>query len=388
MTQMNRVTPTNVDQPKVSNTWLLVFLAVAILGLVCWGLQLTQGLQLTNLNEFNMWGLYIVGFMIFTGVAAGSLFFAGAAYLFNLDEFKPFSRIVTYLAAVSSIVAASLFIIVDIGNPERVWLFITSGNLSSPMFWDFIILVSYMIISVIFTRQLIQVREGKKGEEDIKPVAVIAFIAGILVFVTSFVFSFQTARPMWNNPVQPLSFLITALVAALAVMLLLAFILNKRGFISMPAETMAKMGKTAGILLFIELLIVVGEVLIGLYPGAGLEYEKAMWLVAGEGALGFWLEIIVLLAAIVMLNRKGAGQNGMIPVTGGVIGFLAVCLVKYNFLQAELFNPLLSYPGLALHDAITGPYLPSLLEIGLSLGIVSLGCFLLALGLRKLNLVS
>src|SRR5690606_9949567 len=128
---------------KSINISLAVFSVLAVIGVVCWILQLTKGLQMTNLGTTNMWGLYITGFMIFTGVAAGSLFFASVPYLFRLDEFKPYCRISAYVGAVSSIVAASLFIIVDIGNPERVWLFITSGNFTSPMFWDFIILLSY-----------------------------------------------------------------------------------------------------------------------------------------------------------------------------------------------------------------------------------------------------
>lgn len=385
--ETGRATQVNTEQPKLSNTWLVIFAVVALLGLVCWILQFTRGLQLTNLNILNMWGLYIVGFMIFTGVAAGGLFFAAIPYLFNLTEFKPFSRIASYLAAVSSIVAASLFIIVDVGNPERIWYFIISGNFSSPMFWDFIILIAYMVISVIFTRQLILVSEGKKEERGIKPIAVVAFIAGILVVLTSLVFSSQPARPSWNNPVQPISFLASALIVSLAVMIILAWVIDKRGIVSIPTELLAKMGKVAGVLLLLELIIVVGEVLIGLYPGAGTGYETVKWLVAGEGAVGFWLEIIALIAAIWLLSRQGTQQNRTMPVAGAVIAFLAIYLVKSNMLQAELFNPVLSYPGLALVDSITGPYIPSLSEIGLSLGIVSLGCLLLAIGFRKLNLV-
>ena len=78
-------TKTTVQTTKKtpSNLWNMIFAAVAVLGAVCWGLQLTQGLQVTNLGLNNMWGLYIVGFMIFTGVAAGSLLFAAVPYLFK-----------------------------------------------------------------------------------------------------------------------------------------------------------------------------------------------------------------------------------------------------------------------------------------------------------------
>jgi len=382
--RMNRGT---AGQPQFSNGWLVLFALVALVGLVCWVLQLQRGLQLTNLDVLNMWGLYIVGFTLFTGVAAGSLFFASLPYLFNLEEYKPFTRIATYLAAVSSIVAASLFIIVDIGNPERIWLFVTSGNFSSPMFWDSVILLFYMVVSVIFTRQLILVREGKKQEQELKAIALLAFLAGMVVAATSFVFSFQPARPLWHNPVQPVSFLVAALIVALAVLVILAAVLHKRGFIDMSLALLARMGRVAAVLLAVQLLIVAGEVCIGLYPGAGPEYEAVKWLVAGEGAVAFWLEILALVAAVVLLGSQGAKQSRSRLVTGAVVAFVAIALVKGNLLQAELFNPVLSYPGLALMDSISGPYVPSLLEIGLSLGIVSLGCLLFALGLRRLRLV-
>ncbi|TWH59996.1 Ni/Fe-hydrogenase subunit HybB-like protein [Desulfitobacterium sp. LBE] len=382
--QTKTVVPTTKKTP--SNLWNMIFAAVAVLGAICWGLQLTQGLQVTNLGLNNMWGLYIVGFMIFTGVAAGSLLFAAVPYLFKLAEFKPYTRIAAYLGAVSSIVAASLFIIVDIGNPERAWLFITSGNLTSPMFWDFLMLASYMVISILFTRQLILVHEGKKAEGSLKPIAVIAFIAGLLVTVTSFVFCFQIARPLWNTPVQPLSFLIAALVAALSVQMILAAILNKRGYMEMPMGLMAKMAKGAAVLLCIELIIIVGEILIGLYPGGGEEHAAFLWLVSGEGAVGFWAEMVTLVAAIVVLAKQDTSSKAGGILIGAILALVAIYLIKSNLLQAQLFNPLITYAGPPVYGGTTGPYVPSLIEIGLSLGIISLGALLLNLGLSKLNL--
>lgn len=370
---------------KSSNIWLAIFAAFAAVGAVCWVLQLTKGLQMTNLGTSNMWGLYITGFMIFTGVAAGGLFFASLPYLFNLNEFKPYSRLSAYVGAISSIVAASLFIIVDIGNPERAWLFITSGNFTSPMFWDFIILVSYMVISIILTRQLIMVHEGAKSEKSVKPIAAVAFVAGILVFVTSFVFSFQVARPLWNTPAQPISFVLAAFAAALAVLMILAFILNKSGYINMPTNLISKMGKVAAVLLAVELLLVVAEVLVGLYPGGGEEHAAFTWLVTGQGAIGFWVEIAALVGAIILLARKVSQKGGGL-LLGAMLALVAIYLIKSNLLQAQLFNPLLNLPGPEMFGDAATSYIPSLVEIGLSVGIVSLGALLLTLGLRVLKL--
>jgi Ni/Fe-hydrogenase subunit HybB-like protein len=378
---------TKINSSKKSSFkfWMIILAALSVLGVVCWFIQLNKGLQMTNLSVTNMWGLYITFFMIFTGVAAGCLFFASLPYLFsNLEGFKPFCKIATYVGAVSSIVAASLFIIVDIGNPERAWLFITSGNFSSPMFWDFLMLAAYMIISVIFTRQLILVNDGKKDEKSVKSIAIIGFIAGIMVIVTSFVFTFQISRPMWHTPGQSVSFLLAAFVAALAVLTLVGFILNKSGYIQMPMNLMAKMGKAAAALLSIELILVVLEVLVGLYPGEGGEYSAFMWMISGGGAAIFWSETIALVVAIVLLGKLGKSSKGL--VAGAVFALVAIFLIKTNLLQSQLFNPLLTLPGPKMYGNNVGPYIPSLLEIGLSVGIIALGALLLGIGLKVLNL--
>ncbi len=376
---------TNTKKSNSINLWSIILAALAILGAICWGIQLSKGLQVTNLGTSNMWGLYIVGFMIFTGVAAGSLLWAAVPYLFNLNEYKPYSRIAAFTGAVSVLVAG-LFILVDIGTPWKAWLFITSGNFASPMFWDFIMLALYIIIAVIFTGQLLKVHRGEKEENSIKAIAIIAFVAGLLVVVTSFVFSMQVARPLWNSPVQSISFLIAALVAALAILMIIFSILSKTSYLKMPPELLAKMAKVTALLLGIQLIIVIGEVLIGLYPGAGSGYEATLWLVTGKGALGFWLEIVALVAAIIILSKtSGSSQMGTI-ILGALLALISIYLIKSNLLQAEFFNSLISLPGPPMFGDTAGRYIPSLVEIGLSLGIISLGALIFKLGLNKLNL--
>ena len=368
-----------------SNLWTGLLAILALVGVVCWVLQLTVGLQLTHLNDINMWGLYIVGFMIFTGVAAGSLFFTSVPYLFHLDQYKQYTRISAYTGAVSSIVAAGLFIIVDIGHPDRVWELILRSHLTSPMFWDFLMLSAYMVLSIIFTRQLILVHNGNKEEKSLKPIAVISLIAGILVIVTSFVFAMQIARPMWNTPVEPVSFLIVALIAALAVLSLIYLVLDRSGYLKMPAELLTPIAKAMAGLVAVESIIILVEVLTGLYPGGGEHYEKMHWLVMGKGAAGFWIEVAALIGALILLSRKEIGRKAGMFAGGIILTLIAVYLIKSNLLQAELFNPLINYPWANMTTTM-GPYIPSWLEIGLSAGIVALGILLLRLGLKVLDL--
>ncbi|KTE92428.1 oxidoreductase [Desulfitobacterium hafniense] len=335
----------------------ILFALLAVAGVICWILQLTQGLQLTNLNNFNTWGLYIIGFMVFTGIAA-------------------------FVGAIGSVVAAGLFIIVDIGNPERAWYIFTHPNFSSPMFWDTLILAAYVIVGIIFTRQLLQVGEGKKEEKSLQPIAIIAFSAGLLVTVTSFVFALQVARPLWHNPVQPLSFLAAAIVAALALLIILFTVLNKSSYIEISPDQLSKLGKSTAVLLLFELAVVLGEVIIGLYAGAGEESEIIHWLVAGEGAPFFWVELIAIMAGLALLFNKKPGAL----VLGAIIALCAIFMIKYNLLQAQLLNPLITYAGPPGYSGGEGVYLPSLIEIGVSVGIIAMGGLLVMIGLDKLNL--
>ena len=361
----------------------IVFALLTVVGLVCWFLQLTQGLQLTNLNNYNTWGLYIIGFMIFTGIAAGSLIFASSAYLFQaMADYKPYTRIAAFVGAIGSVVAAGLFIIVDIGNPERAWYIITRANISSPMFWDTLILGAYVIIGILFTRQLMAVHAGQKEEKSLQVISVVSFVAGLLVMVTSFVFALQVARPLWNNPVEPVSFLAAALVAALSLLVIIFAVLNKSGYIHISADKLSKLGKLAAVFLFFELFVVPGEAAIGLYAGSGEEAEIIHWLVSGKGAPFFWVEIVAIVVGLVLLfSKKTSGL-----VLGSAISIFAIFMIKYNLLQAQLLNPLITYAGPPGYSGGEGIYLPSLIEIGVAVGIISLGALLVMIGLDKLSL--
>lgn len=373
-----------MNNKKVLNKPLLItFVVFTVIGIVCWVLQLTKGLQLTNLNNYNTWGLYIIGFMLFTGIAAGSLLFASSAWLFkSMQEYRPYTRIAAYVGAIGSVVAAGLFIIVDIGNPERVWNMIIHANIASPMFWDSLILSAYIIIGIIFTRQLILVEEGKKEEKSLKAISAVAFIAGLMVTVTSFVFALQVARPLWNNPVQPISFLVAAVVAAFATLMIIYTALNKGGYIEISNELQRRLGRITGAFLFVEMLIVLVETIVGLYPGGGEHFTIIQWLVAGEGAIFFWVEAVAIVIGLVLIFNKKSGAF----ISGAAISIFAIFMIKYNLLQAQLLNPLITFAGPPGYGGGEGVYIPSLLEVGLSLGIVALGGLLVMLGLYKLSL--
>lgn len=361
-----------------------VMALMVIGGIIAWYLQLTQGLQNTNLGTQQVWGIYISGFMLFTGVAAGGLIFAGAPHLFRLTAMKPFTPLFSFAAFISAAVAASLFIIVDVGGPARAFHFLTSGNLSSPMYWDFLLLSVYVVFSLVFTIVLIRAHHGKHAASTVNGMAVIAMLAGAAVMLTAFVFSSLRAHPYWNTLVQPVSFLVTALLATSAVFIILMVIVQKNGYVKPNREPVLFMGKIMLILAGIEAVFWGYKVMTGLMA-SGEANAMTMWQIAGGGSAWFWLQTVFLLAALLLAGYGVRTKTTPALLISAWAAFFATFLMKTTFLLTAFFNPALAYPGQELYGA-SDTYLPSLSEILIALGIMSLAVLLFQIGLKNLSM--
>ena len=74
-------------------------------GLAAWGIQLKEGLVLTNMRNSYSWGLYVATLAFFVGNAAGGLVLSSMIYLFGVTSLKPFARIGA-LCAFANVTAA------------------------------------------------------------------------------------------------------------------------------------------------------------------------------------------------------------------------------------------------------------------------------------------
>ncbi|MEA5021219.1 MAG: NrfD/PsrC family molybdoenzyme membrane anchor subunit [Gordonibacter sp.] len=372
------------SRPKAGVTPLIVLGLLAVLGIACWIAQVTSGAHLLNLNNHVTWGLYLVGFVLCTGIAAGCLAFASATVLFGaLAALRPYARLASFVSVTVGCVGAGLFIMADLGSPARFWEMIAFAHAGSPLFWDTIVLLVYVVVSIVLTVQLVRAKQSGQESASLKPLAVVGLIAGVCVAITSFVFAFQVARPLWNNPGQTLSFILAAVVAAGSVLVIVFALANRSSYLSISDKLLGIIGKTVALFLLVELVFALTEVAGGLFAGTGEESTAIAWLTTGPGAPFFWVEIVACVAGAVLLMQKETS-----PLMGGALAaLLAIFLVKYNLLQAELFNPLINFAGYDNSSGIVGGfYAPSLVEWGVTLGIIALCSLALIMGMRKFNL--
>jgi Ni/Fe-hydrogenase subunit HybB-like protein len=83
-----------------------------------YALQLRDGLIVTGMSDQVSWGFYISNFAFLVGIAAAAVLLVIPAYIFHRKEFKSVVLIGEGLA-VAAVLGAMLFVIVDLGRPDR-----------------------------------------------------------------------------------------------------------------------------------------------------------------------------------------------------------------------------------------------------------------------------
>src|SRR5215471_17082477 len=146
-------------------TWIAVLLLLIASGIAAYVRQITVGLGVTAMRDQVSWGFYIGNFTFLVGVAAAAVVLVIPAYIY---DWKPIREIVIYgeLLAISAIVMCLLFVLVDIGRPDRFWYLLPFvGHLNFPrsiLAWDVMVLNLYFLVNfIVATHILYRAFHGK-----------------------------------------------------------------------------------------------------------------------------------------------------------------------------------------------------------------------------------
>jgi len=133
--------------------WLWIFLLWVIIALGGWSYigQLKTGLVVTNMSNQVSWGFYISNFTFLVGVAAAAVMLVIPAYIFDRKDIRDVVLLGDTMA-VTAVLMAMLFVIVDLGRPDRIWHMIPLiGRFNFPvslLAWDVIVLSGYLLLNL------------------------------------------------------------------------------------------------------------------------------------------------------------------------------------------------------------------------------------------------
>src|SRR5690242_17465340 len=138
--------------PRLYWAWLAFLAALIVSGALAYAAQVREGLIVTAMRDQVSWGFYIGNFTFLVGVAAAAVVLVIPAYIY---DWKPIREIVIYgeLLAISAIVMCLMFVLVDIGRPDRFWHLIPPwGHLNFPrsiLAWDVLVLNLYFLVNCV-----------------------------------------------------------------------------------------------------------------------------------------------------------------------------------------------------------------------------------------------
>ena len=375
---------------------IVVAAAVMVAGIALWIVQLAGGMSQTAMRNLDSWGLYITMFMFFVGLSAGGLIISSAPKVFGVEGFGGISKIAVW-TSICSTVAAIAFVVVDLGQPLRLWELFAYSNLGSPLMWDIIVLGVYLILSIVYLWAQLKAESGKVSHAALRAVSAIALVCAVLVHsVTAWIFGLQQGREMWHTALLGPWFVSSALVCGTALVLIVVVALRRAGYLELDQAHVVKMAKLLGAFVCVDLYFFGCDLLTEAYPNAG-GIEVVDMLVSGPLAPFFWFEVVgCALAAVVCFAPKL--RTNPLLVGASVVAILGILCKRVQLLVGGFQLPNIDLPGAVTSMTVTNweagmqgayqgmVYWPAPIEWGIMLGVLGLAALLLLAGLRYLPL--
>jgi Ni/Fe-hydrogenase subunit HybB-like protein len=363
--------------------WMTFLTAVALVGANAWATQVRDGMGLTNMSDHVSWGLYIANFTFLVGLAAGGVMMVIPAYIYHDEEMHKIV-IIGELLAIAAIIMCLMFVVADLGRPDRFWHLLPGlGRFNFPfsmLTWDVIVLNGYLVLNLHICGYLLYMRFlGKSPNRKwYIPFVFISIVWAISIHtVTAFLYCGLGGRPFWNTALLAPRFLASAFVSGPAFIIVAIYAIRAAIGGNFGAGAVKTLLNIMRITILINLLMVISEVFTEFYTG-GSHTSAAHYLyfgLHGYNALVPWIWTsigMVIVAAAIVLCPKVLERPAMLILACG-LAFAGIWIEKGMGLIIPGFIPS------TLHELVE--YQPSLLEWRITAGIwaAGLGIYTIAL---------
>jgi molybdopterin-containing oxidoreductase family membrane subunit len=355
-------------------TWIGLLCVVILVGVVNYGIQLRDGLVVTGMSDQVSWGFYIANFAFLVGIAAAAVLLVIPAYLFHRKDIKAVVLLGEGLA-VAAVLSAMLFVMVDLGRPERFWHMIPLiGRFNFPtslLAWDVVVLSGYLALNLLLPLY-VHYQHYQGREPDLRlyfPVVLVAIFWAISIHtVTAFLFSANSARPFWNIALLAPRFIATAFVSGPALIILVLQAVRRFGGYPVGQSVIDTLALIMAFALQISLFFVVAELFTDFY-NEGTHAASMRYLYFGLDGLAalrpfIWTAIALNVVAVVILSVHRLRRDTRWLNLACVLAFVGIWIEKGMGLVVPGFIPT------PLGEVFE--YTPTWVELGVTLGIWSL----------------
>ncbi len=370
--------------PAAYWSWLAFLLLLIVSGVGAYLGQVHDGLIVTAMRDQVSWGFYIGNFTFLVGVAAAAVVLVVPAYVY---EWGPIREIVIFgeLLAISAIMMCLLFVLVDIGRPERFWhLLPPAGRLNFPdsiLAWDVLVLNIYFLINfVVVTHIVYMAFTGRHYEKRVVvPLVLLSIPTAVGIHtVTAFLYNGLAARPYWNSSILAPQFLASAFCSGPAILLFVLQLLRRFTRFEIKDDAIWKIAELMAYAMFLNLFLHGAEAFKEYYSNTEhLLYTRYWFQGLGEHRtlVPFAWTAVTLNVTAFLLFIVPAARRNWITLNIGCVATYAGCYIDKGMG--------LIIPGLT-PDTLGEiyQYYPSLTELRVAAGVFAVGFLVFTLMLK------
>ena len=373
--------PTQLKQ-KYFTPWVIVISLIAAIGLVFLLIRYLFGLgAVTNLNQFFPWGIWI-GLDVAAGVAlaAGGFTTAALGHIWHRDKYEVLIR-PALLTAMLGYTFVAFGVVTDIGRWYYIWHPLIMWNGNSALFEVGMCVMIYL--SVLYIEFLPIVTERFIGRVNLPGIfsslnklidsflrlldrtlnkfMFIFIIAGVVLSClhqsslgTLMIIAGPKMHPLWQTPVLPLLFLLSAFSVGFPMVIMESLTASKSFGLKPEKDILTSLSRFVGPILGIYLAAKIGDMFIR----ETFVYLKELSL----PAIMFTIELVVgVIIPLRMFLSSSVRQSTTGLYIASMLVILGIVLNRFNnFVIA--YNPPYTETS----------YFPSIGEISVTLGFVAI----------------
>ena len=320
---------------KLYWAWLAILGAFIAIGayIYCF-MQIPEGLGYTGMSRDVTWGLYIAQFTFLVGVAASAVMVVLPYYLHDYKAFGKISILGEFLA-IAAVIMCLLFIMADLGQPQRGLNIILNASPKSILFWDMIALNGYLLLNIVISRASLSCeRKGTKPPRWIKPVIILSIPWAVSIHtVTAFIYCGLASRSIWFTAILAPRFLASAFAAGPAFLILICFIVRKFTKFDPGKEAIQKLAVIVAYAMAINVFFVLLEVFTATYSGIPHHIHQFEYLFFGLEGKSFlapwmWTSVVLAFIALVLMIVPRYRKNEKLLTLGCLTVFISLWIDK------------------------------------------------------------
>jgi len=363
--------------------WIGFVLLLILTGAVAYYFQYRDGLSVTGLSRDVSWGFYIAQFTFMVGVAASAVMVVLPYYLHDYKAFGKVTILGEFLA-IPAVLLCMLFIVVDLGQPQRLLNLFLHPSPNSVMFWDTIALMGYLLLNIVISQVTFGAeRKGIAPPRWIKPVIILSIPWAVSIHtVTAFLYSGLEARPFWMTAILAPRFLASAFASGPSLLIILCLLVRKVSKFDPGKEAIQKLGQIVTYAMAINIFFVLVEVFTAIYSDMPHHTHAFEYLLLGlhggeYSALVPWMwtsQILAVGALILLLIPRVRAREGILVV-------LCVAVIVAIWIEKGMGMVVTGFIPNPLGDVTE--YAPTLNEVLIVLGVYGIGMLIIT-GLYKI----